>query len=82
MCVPFFVIMKAFTTYKAERERFELSRPLRACRISSAVPSTTQPPLRFINCAAFDHSAVFPHGAYTHDILLRVNENLRKFKDI
>ena len=30
----------------AEREGFEPSRPLRACRFSRAVPSTTQPPLQ------------------------------------
>ena len=30
----------------AEREGFEPSIPLRVCRISSAVLSTTQPPLR------------------------------------
>ena len=30
----------------AERGRFELPRSLRPCRISSAVPSTTQPPFR------------------------------------
>ncbi len=30
----------------AERERFELSIDLRLCRISSAVHSTTLPPLR------------------------------------
>ncbi len=32
----------------AERGRFELPRPFRACRVSSAVPSTTQPSLHIL----------------------------------
>ena len=31
--------------YFTERGRFELPRPFQVCRVSNAVPSTTQPPL-------------------------------------
>jgi hypothetical protein len=39
---------KQYLIELAEREGFEPSIPLRVCRISSAVLSTTQPPLRTI----------------------------------
>ena len=38
--------MKSMTRILAERVGFEPTIPLRVCRISSAVLSTTQPPLR------------------------------------
>jgi hypothetical protein len=44
----------------AEREGFEPPIPLRVCRISSAVLSTTQPPLqRFDRYSYFGRSQVF-----------------------
>jgi hypothetical protein len=45
----------------AERAGFEPAIPLRVCRISSAVLSTTQPPLRISKYTLFLNVVVSPH---------------------
>ena len=68
----------------AERVGFEPTIPLRVCRISSAVLSTTQPPLQgakawfaeagFLSCASPPRKA---HEPMARDVLVRLEFALR-----